>query len=70
MAGWDYAVTYGEFLAWMHATSFMNANRDTKTHPDPVDLPTPWRQKQQVDVTAEEREALRADLRSRSAFAH
>lgn len=48
----------------------MNANRDTKVHPDPVELPTPWTQSQEVDVTAEERAQLRAQLEARSAFAH
>lgn len=48
----------------------MNANRDTTEHPDPVQLPTPWPDTQEVDVTAEERAQLRASLAARSAFAH
>ncbi|MBD8477565.1 hypothetical protein [Microbacterium sp. CFBP 8794] len=48
----------------------MNANRDTTTHPDPVELPTPWPDTQAVDVTPEERAELRAELKARSAFAH
>ncbi|MDQ1174167.1 hypothetical protein QE430_002474 [Microbacterium testaceum] len=70
VAGWKHTVSYGEFIAWTHATAFMNANRDTEAHPDPVELPTPWPDKQAVDVTPEERARLRADLEARSAFAH
>ena len=70
MHGWTHAVAYGEFLAWTHATAFMNANRDVDKHPDPIELPTPWSQTQEVDVTAEERAQLRAELTARSAFAH
>lgn len=47
----------------------MNANRDVKAHPDPVELPTPWKHTQEVDVTPEERAQLRAELEARSAFA-
>lgn len=63
-------MTYGEFLAWTHATAFMNANRDTREHPEPVNLPTPWKQSQEVEVTDEERAQLRAQLAARSAFTH
>jgi hypothetical protein len=70
VAGWKHTVTYAEFIAWTHATAFMNANRDTATHPDPVELPTPWSQTQEADVTPQERAQLRAELASRSVFAH
>lgn len=70
VSGWKHTVSYGEFIAWLHATAFMNANRDTEEHPDPVEIPTPWPDRQEVDVTAEERAQLRASLDAHSAFAN
>ncbi|WP_166790642.1 MULTISPECIES: hypothetical protein [unclassified Cryobacterium] len=49
----------------------MNANRDIEKNPDPLVLPAPWPDDDPAEiVTPEERAALRADLISRSAFAH
>lgn len=58
-------------MAAITASSTINANRDTKKHPDPIRLPMPYRDDagKQADVTPEERAALRAALLRRSAFA-
>jgi hypothetical protein len=58
-------------MAGIHASAFMNANRDDKKHPEPFDLPLPWPKVAAVaDVTPEERAELRASLLRRSAFAN
>jgi hypothetical protein len=68
--GWDYAAGYGEVMSGIHASAFLNANRDTKLHPKPIVLPMPWPNETAVeDVTPEERAKLRASLLRRSAFA-
>jgi hypothetical protein len=58
-------------MAGIHASAFMNLNRDVKEHPDPFVLPHPWPLNAAVeDVSPEERAALRASLLRRSAFAN
>lgn len=49
----------------------MNANRDTKKNPQPIELPVPWNRGQSAaeQVTDEERAALKAKLLRHSAFA-
>jgi hypothetical protein len=49
----------------------LNANRDTKRHPEQIELPAPWPSKPKAEqVTPEEHAALRARLLKHSAFAH
>jgi hypothetical protein len=68
--GWEFAATYGEQMAFLHSSSFINANRDTKAHPQPIRLPNPWPDEEKAEeVTEEERAALRARLVRHSAFA-
>jgi hypothetical protein len=58
-------------MAGIHAAAFMNANRDTKKHPEPYELPMPWPKEAAAEqIPAEERAALRATLLRRSAFAN
>jgi hypothetical protein len=58
-------------MAGIHASAFMNANRDTKVQKDPFELPMPWPEESSSDeVTADERAQLRATLLRRSAFAN
>lgn len=48
---------------------YVNSHRDEKKHRDPFELPMPWTTGEpEPDVTAEERERLRALLNRRSAF--
>jgi len=69
--GWDIAASYGEVYAFLQASSVLNANRDTKKHPEQIELPAPWPSKPTVEqVTPEEHAALRARLLKHSAFAH
>jgi hypothetical protein len=57
-------------MAGIHAKSFINANRDSKKYPEPVDLVFPWpKTASEEDVTPEERAALKAKLLRHSAFA-
>ena len=59
-------------MAGIHASAFMNANRDEKKQPEPFKLPMPWPDEatKAEEVTEEERAELRASLQRRSAFAH
>ena len=57
-------------MAGIHASAFINSNRDLKEHPDPHKLLFPWpHEAADADVTPEERAALRAKLLRHSAFA-
>ncbi|PPF64537.1 hypothetical protein C5E11_03860 [Clavibacter michiganensis] len=58
-------------MAGLHASAFMNSNRDPKTHPKPFEVVMPWTgpADPQSDVTPEERAALKARLLKHSAFA-
>jgi hypothetical protein len=57
-------------IAHITATSTVNANRDTKKHPQPFLLPAPWLgEGKDEEVTPEERAKLRARLLRHSAFA-
>lgn len=65
--GYDFAVSYGDLMAGVHATSFVNSNRDPKKNPHPIELLWPWpdereRSKRESEVTPEERAALMATL--------
>jgi hypothetical protein len=71
VAGWEFAISYGEFITWLHATAFVNSNRDPKQTPKPIELPVPWDRGRPAaeQVTDEERAALKAKLLRHSAFA-
>lgn len=71
LGDWQFAIGYGDFIAWLHATSAVNANRDPKKHPKPIELPVPWDRAggATADVSPEERARLKAALMRRSAFA-
>jgi hypothetical protein len=57
-------------MASLHASSFINSNRDVKKHPKPILLPVPWPDKsKESDVSPEEKARLRAVLIKHSAFA-
>jgi hypothetical protein len=57
-------------MAGIHAKAFMNANRDVKKQPNPVELVFPWSTTPvEEEVTPEERAALKAKLLRHSAFA-
>jgi hypothetical protein len=66
--GWDFAAGYGEVMSAVHASAFLNSNRDPKKKP--VVLPTPWSERAaEPVVSVEERVQLREQLKRRSAFA-
>jgi len=65
--GFDFAASYGDVMAGIHATSFVNSQRDPKQHPKPIHLGFPWPDEKQravrdSEVTPEERAALKAKL--------
>lgn len=62
--GWDFAASYGETVAAVHASAYFHVHGAEE---DP--LPFPWSTSKKPDVTPEELAALKASLRSRSAFA-
>lgn len=68
---WGWPATLAEVSQILHAQAFMNANRDTKEHPQPFELPMPWDKAEPVDegVSDDERERLRRVLAEHSAFA-
>ena len=55
----------------LHASAFVNSNRDPKKDPKPFEVLMPWTGSAdpQSDVTPEERAALKARLLKHSAFA-
>jgi len=70
LQGWAFVASYGEVIGALHASAFINANRDPKQTPDPIDLPMPFSSTDAAEeVTSEELADLRARLRARSAFA-
>jgi hypothetical protein len=57
-------------MGGIHASAFMNTNRDPKKHRAPIVLPMPWPSEEaEEEITPEERARLRSLLKSRSAFA-
>lgn len=70
MAKWEFAIGYGDFIGWLHATSFINVNRDPKKTPKPIELPVPWDRGHAAteQVSDEERAALKKKLLRHSAF--
>lgn len=67
--GWAFPITWGEQLAHIRTSGFLNVNRDVKKFPDPLRLPHPWPDKERnEEVTPEERAAARAQLLRFSAF--
>lgn len=63
--GWDFAVGYGEVMAGLHASGYLNVHSETS-----VKLPWPWPDDNRAPVvTAEEREQLKQRLLRYSAFA-
>jgi hypothetical protein len=69
--GWKFAASYGEVMGAIHASAFVNANRDQKKQPKPFELPMPWVAGAPAEsVSKEERAALVTKLLRRSAFAH
>jgi hypothetical protein len=53
----------------VHATAFINSNRDPKKHATPFELPMPWTEQGPSETaTPEEIEQLQQQLAQRSAF--
>jgi hypothetical protein len=67
--GWSFAAGYGELMAGLHLSAFINANRDPKS--TPVEVMLPWTVAEpEEQVSAAERAHLREQLRKRSAIQH
>lgn len=67
LRGFDFAASYGEVMAGIHAASFVNSQRDPKKNPRPIEMLFPWpnerdRAVRDSEVTPEERAALKAKL--------
>lgn len=67
LRGFDFAISYGDLMAGIHATAFVNSQRDPKKTPRPIELLWPWpnereRAVRDSEVTPEDRAALKAKL--------
>lgn len=61
---WDFAASYGEVMAGLHANAYLNVHSE-----DRIRLPFPWPDGPRAEqVTPEELAALKASLRARSAL--
>lgn len=66
---WDWPVSWATIAELITAETTLNINRDTKKQPEPVHLPRPWDKPDPSSiVSADERAALVAKLKARSAF--
>lgn len=70
LARWAYPATWADLATIAAATSTVNANRDAKKQPEPIEFPWPWTGVEDAaeQVTDEERDALKETLRKYSAF--
>lgn len=68
---WGWPATLAEVAQIFHAEAFINANRDEKKQPAPLELPKPWDKPEPTtaEVTDDERERLKRVLADHSAFA-
>lgn len=69
LAGYVVASSQSEIAAILHATAFMNQNRDQKARPEPFELPNPFPAPEAVPVaTDDEVSDAIAFLEAHSAF--
>lgn len=70
LVGWSWPASLVDLATISAAQTTVNANRDTKKHPEPIQFVWPWTGAEEAaeEVTDEERQALKATLNQHSAF--
>lgn len=69
LTGLRFAASQSDIALILHATWFMNANKDDKQHPEQIELPGPFvRPEEEPDATDGEKADALAYLEAHSAF--